>query len=448
VSLPGLSAQESPMKLVGHRGSLYLFTTAYYASPYDLRLWRVDGTTGVELHRFPGEANFHSPYAGLNPIKLAPLGGTLYFNVTDGAHGIELWATDGTAAGTAMVADILPGPQSSAPGGLTAAGDRLYCAARDSLHGEELWQSDGTAAGTSLVQDIAPSAGWSSPGQLTVAGDHLFFTADDGLTGRELWALSLGASTACRPSSTRLCLSGGRYAVESTWQDFSGNHGVGHAAALTSDTGYFWFFSPSNVEVIVKLLDGDPVNGHAWVFYGALSNVGYRLTVTDTQTGLSRRYVNPPGQLASVGDVNAFGPLGASAKAWRAPAIRPSSPPVVTAGGTAPAPCVQGPTRLCLNGGRFAVDVAWKDFQGSSGVGQAQPLTSDTGWFWFFGPDNVEVVIKVLDGVPVNGHFWLFYGALSSVEYTLTVTDTQTGQMKTYRNPSGRLASVADVNAF
>ncbi|HYL04796.1 MAG TPA: hypothetical protein VE075_02085 [Thermoanaerobaculia bacterium] len=48
----------------------------------------------------------------------------------------------------------------------------------------------------------------------------------------------------------------------------------------------------------------------------------------------------------------------------------------------------------------------------------------------------------------VNGKFWVFFGALSDVEYTLTVTDTATGVVKTYHNPAGRLASVADTSAF
>jgi hypothetical protein len=78
----------------------------------------------------------------------------------------------------------------------------------------------------------------------------------------------------------------------------------------------------------------------------------------------------------------------------------------------------------------------------------AVPLTADTGYFWFFGAGNVETVLKVLDGRPVNGHFWVFYGALSNVQYTLTVTDTLTGTVKTYTNPSGQFASVADTSAF
>ncbi len=53
-----------------------------------------------------------------------------------------------------------------------------------------------------------------------------------------------------------------------------------------------------------------------------------------------------------------------------------------------------------------------------------------------------------MDGRAFNNKFWVFYGALSNVEYTITVTDTTTGVVKTYFNRSGDLASVADVNAF
>jgi hypothetical protein len=109
--------------------------------------------------------------------------------------------------------------------------------------------------------------------------------------------------------------------------------------------------------------------------------------------------------------------------------------------------CVPGPTDLCLNGGRFRVSLTWKA-QGSQGAGQAVPLTSDTGYFWFFSPANVEVALKVLDGRGLNGHFWVFYGALTNVEYEITVTDTQTGRSVTYRNPAGQFGSRADTSAL
>jgi hypothetical protein len=246
--------------------------------------------------------------------------------------------------------------------------------------------------------------------------------------------------------------------VEAHWRDFAGHAGEGHAVPLTADTGTFWFFDPTNVEVIVKVLDGHGVNGHEWVFYGALSNVEYLLTVTDTQTGLVREYYNPSGQLSSVGDTHGFGPQGANGTNPRPGATRaaPSPPPLIAETAetaerrdkASAVPCQPGAQRLCLNGGRFGVEVAWKDFQGHTGQGTAVPLSGDTGTFWFFDAANVELVVKALDGRPVNGHFWLFYGALSNVEYTVTVTDSQTGTKRTYTNPSGRFASVADTTAF
>ena len=113
------------------------------------------------------------------------------------------------------------------------------------------------------------------------------------------------------------------------------------------------------------------------------------------------------------------------------------------------APCVAGAAALCLNANRFQVSVAWRvPAQGASGEATAVPMTEDTGYFWFFSSNNVELVLKVLDGRAINGKFWVFYGALSNVEYTITVTDTQTGAVRTYFNPSGQQASVADTSAF
>ena len=75
-------------------------------------------------------------------------------------------------------------------------------------------------------------------------------------------------------------------------------------------------------------------------------------------------------------------------------------------------------------------------------------MTSDTGYFWFFQSSNVELVVKVLDARGLNGKFWVFYGALSNVEYTITVTDLETQQFRTYVNPQDTMASVGDTSAF
>lgn len=425
-------------------GDLLFFVT--FKLEHGVELWRTDGTAGgtVLVRDIVNGDDSSEPF----PLRVA--GGLLFFGAKDGEHGRELWRTDGTAEGTVLVRDIKAGEDSSSPSSLLAAGGRLFFAANDGDHGTELWESDGTPGGTRMVQDLAPGEPSSSPQELTVMNDLLFFSADDGFSGREPWVYPLTGPSSCVPSDEVLCLGGGRFKVVATWRDFEGRTGRGHGVSLTADTGYFWFFDPANVEAILKVLDGRGVNGHHWAFYGALSNVEYVLTVTDTQTGATRRYVNPPGLLASVGDTHAFGPLGATGSALSVGPQGIAAELLVTKSfaGKAGA-CAPSSTRLCLNNGRFAVEANWKDFDGVTGTGKAVPLSGgDTGYFWFFGEENVEVVLKVLDGRALNGKFWVFYGALSNVEYTLKVTDTETGQVKTYRNPSGQLASGADVGAF
>ena len=270
----------------------------------------------------------------------------------------------------------------------------------------------------------------------------------------------LSAAGVCVSSVSALCLNNERFKIEVQWRDFQGNTGAGQAVPLTGDTGYFWFFSSTNVELVIKVLDARTINGHFWVFYGALSNVEYGISVTDTVTGSLKTYYNPPQQFASVGDTQAFPTsagssappgIGASAEFGGLSEFGPS-PDAIAPGLSAQAQtisCVPDATALCLAGDRFRVEVNWRDFQGRAGRGQAAPrLTADTGYFWFFNSANVELVVKVLDARVINGRFWVFYGALSNVEYEIIVVDTATGSSKRYRNPANRFASAGDTQAF
>ena len=111
--------------------------------------------------------------------------------------------------------------------------------------------------------------------------------------------------------------------------------------------------------------------------------------------------------------------------------------------------CVAGPTTLCLNEDRFEVRVHWETSFGTSGDGQAKELTEDTGYFWFFEPDNVEVVLKVLNGCPVNGRFWVFAAGLTNVGVEISVTDTESGLTQPYQNSLGTpFAPIQDTAAF
>jgi hypothetical protein len=93
--------------------------------------------------------------------------------------------------------------------------------------------------------------------------------------------------------------------VTSRWRLPSGG-GLGTVVSEGDQTGAFWFFDPANLELLVKVIDGRALTGHFWFFYGALSNVEYWVTVTDTATGASKRYHNPPGDICGVGDTAAL----------------------------------------------------------------------------------------------------------------------------------------------
>ena len=152
-------------------------------------LWSTDGTPG-------GTAMLKDIYpvgttSGF-PRYFTEMGGNLYFAAMDNVNGDELWVTDGTPDGTTIVRDIYVGPIDSSPQDLIVMKGRLYFMARDDETGDsnyELWTSDGTEDGTFMVRNIHEDEGWGSyPAALTVFNGTLYFQADDGVNGVELWA--------------------------------------------------------------------------------------------------------------------------------------------------------------------------------------------------------------------------------------------------------------------
>jgi len=122
---------------------------------------------------------------------------------------------------------------------------------------------------------------------------------------------------------------------------------------------------------------------------------------------------------------------------------------VTQAGAVTTTPCSANATTLCLSSNRFKVTTTWKTSGGQTGAGQAVPLTSDTGYFWFFGSSNVEMVVKVIAGCPLSNTYWVFAGGLTDVNVTLTVTDTKSGVVRTYTNPLGiAFQPIQDTSAF
>lgn len=110
-------------------------------------------------------------------------------------------------------------------------------------------------------------------------------------------------------------------------------------------------------------------------------------------------------------------------------------------------PCVPGPNTLCLLQNRFKVEASYIQ-NGTSSAARKLTGSDQSGYFWFFGSDNLEIGVKVLDGTTTNGKFWVYHGGLTSLEYSLRVTDTVTGEVQTYVKPAGSFCGSADTQAF
>jgi PKD repeat protein len=114
-------------------------------------------------------------------------------------------------------------------------------------------------------------------------------------------------SGSCQQGAGFLCLNGGRFQVSATWTTSTGQTGSGTAVPLTDASGYFWFFDPTNTEMVVKVLNGCAINNAYWVFAAGLTNVQVNWQVFDTKTGISFTQVNPQGTaFAPVQATNAF----------------------------------------------------------------------------------------------------------------------------------------------
>ncbi len=285
-------------------------------------------------------------------------------------------------------------------------------------------------------------------------------TSDDG-TPTQLFACHGGdnqlwrpAAETCTVDSLGLCLEDERFRAELKWRSFDGTSGTGKAVPVGSDdSGLLWFFEADNWEMLIKVLDACHVNDRYWVFAAATTTVEYTLTITDTALGTAAEYFNPMGNAAAaITDTDAFATCSASSSsAASGAAAEPTgvTTPIVSESDFEPkGSCIRSLTRMCLSDSRFSVEVEWGDYAGNAGSGQVVGTESpDSGLFWFFNSSNWEMLVKVLDACEVNGRFWMLAAATTDVEYTLRVTDTDTGLTRAYFNPLGT-AAPALVDTF
>lgn len=295
----------------------------------DGNMWITDGRNLIqrlspagELTEFP----VPTPRSGLEGIALGPDG--------------NMWFTEGFAGKIARITPAGAITEFPLPPG---SGPRFIAAGPDG----NLWYTSGHSIGKVTPSGVATeffisdrlqfhwiTAGpdgqvWfvaSGPphkiGRITTSGVVELFDAPFSLgittgpdgniwftdpMGSRIGRLRVASLSPCVAGSMGLCLNGGRFraAVRFRGQP-AGPFQDARPVPLTDDTGAFWFFNSSNLELMVKVLDGRSINGRFWVFYGSLSNVEFEVTVTDTLTGASKTYSNAQGQQASLADTNAF----------------------------------------------------------------------------------------------------------------------------------------------
>jgi hypothetical protein len=257
---------------------------------------------------------------------------------------------------------------------------------------------------------------------------------------------------ACTTNSSQLCLRSGRFRVQLSGRGSYSSY-TGKAIPLNDSTGGFWLFSAGNVEVGVKVLEA-PDHKSFWVYHGAATDVPYKFTVTDlANPSLHPEYLSGAA-FCGGGDTGAF---------LRSVALPPGETleefasadggGIATASSweeTHQAACVPNSTTSCLLNSRFQVRVSYKTTPFSPNLpATAVPVTGETAFFWFYSPDNLEIFVKVLDGSALNSRYWVYYGSMTDVKYTIEIVDMVTLASKEYSSSaSGPLCGAGDTNAF
>lgn len=237
----------------------------------------------------------------------------------------------------------------------------------------------------------------------------------------------------CSAASSPLALDNGRFELCTRWEDFTGRFGDGTPAPLRATSGGFWFFSPDILELLTKTIDGCGFNNSYWTFAAGLTNLGVDLTILDRWTGRTRSYWNPPrSAYQPLLDIESL----ETCEGARPPDVAEAPTPSwqqkdadMAEGGARIAVddiCEPDATHHCLQEGRFRVSAHWRDFAGRQGDGVAVAPSADSGLFWFFGSENIEIAAKVLNGCALNNRFWVYLAGLTNVEVRVEVEDTWT----------------------
>ena len=184
-----------------------------------------------------------------------------------------------------------------------------------------------------------------------------------------------------------------------------------------------------NPEVIVKMVDATGIGQNYWVFYGALTDLNYTLSVREVATGTTKTYNDARIGTTVCGkfDTSGFGATPAG--------IEPAN-----FSGILPARVNAGEKSLTLLSAHpFDVTLTATDPR-TGATGQGQVISQNDIYGIFSIPDitgnadNPEVIIKMVDATGIGQNYWVFYAALTDLNYTLSVKETATGHSKTFND--------------
>ena len=163
---------------------------------FERQLWSTDFTTKGTT-RLSKQAMSNGSL-GSYPTPLTEAGGRLFFFAEDVVHGRELWVSNGTAEGTKLVRELVPGTQGLPHTELLAWRDRVWFRSEIAGDGTRIWSSDGTCSGT---RELFPGPRYTqviSSSNVAPTRSQLFFSARDRVSGLEHLWVSDGSATNCR----------------------------------------------------------------------------------------------------------------------------------------------------------------------------------------------------------------------------------------------------------